>query len=108
MKRKIYVTLIRLVVTYACETWTLSVWDINNFLVFERQILRMIFGPFQCKGGWRIRSYYKLQKLIKGEDIVKYIGAQRIKWWGHLHRMEYIKLVKKTTDWNSMGVRTKG
>jgi len=41
-----------------------------------------------------------LQKLIKGEDIVKYIGAQRIKWWGHLNRMDDMKLVKKITYWN--------
>ena len=101
-------TLIRLVVNYACENWTLSVWDKNNFVVFERQILRMIFGPIQYKEGWRIRSNYKLQKLIKGEDIVKYIRAQRIKWWGHLNRMEDIKLVKKTNVWNHIGVRTKG
>ena len=93
MKRKIYMTLMRPVVTYECKTWTLSVWDINNLLVFERQILRMIFGPVQCKVGWRIRSNNKLQELIKGEDIVKYIKAQRIKLWGHLYSMEYIKLV---------------
>jgi hypothetical protein len=45
--------------------------------------------------------------LIKGEDIVKYVRAQRIKWWGHHNRMEDIKLVKKTTVWNPIGVRTK-
>ena len=25
-----------LVVTYTCEPWTMSVWDINNFLVSKR------------------------------------------------------------------------
>jgi hypothetical protein len=34
--------------------------------------------------------------LINGDDIVKYTEAQRIKWWGHLTRMED-KLVKTTT-----------
>jgi len=38
-----------------------------------------------------------LQKLIKGEAIVIYTETQRIKWWGHLKRMEDIKLVKITT-----------
>jgi hypothetical protein len=33
-------------------------------------------------------------KLIKGEDIVKYIKVQRIKCWGDLKRMEDKKLVK--------------
>jgi hypothetical protein len=36
--------------------------------------------------------------LIKGEDSVKYVKAQRIKWRGHLNKMEDIKLVKKITD----------
>jgi hypothetical protein len=36
------------------RTWTLSVQNINNLLVSERQILRKIFGPIQCKEGWRI------------------------------------------------------
>jgi len=43
-------TLVRLVVTYVCKTWTLSVWVLNNLLVFEKQI-RKISGPIQCKEG---------------------------------------------------------
>jgi hypothetical protein len=58
-------TMIRPVVTYACETCILSVRDINNFSVFERQILREIFGPNGSKEGWRIRSNNGLQKLRK-------------------------------------------
>jgi hypothetical protein len=53
-KGKIYMTLIRSLVTYARKTWTLSVQNINNLLVSERQILRKILGPIQCKEGWRI------------------------------------------------------
>ena len=55
-----------------------------------------------------MRSNNELQKLIKGEVIVKYIKTQRIKLWGHLNRMEDIKLVRKITDWNPIGLRTKG
>ena len=95
--------LIRLVVT-----WTLPIWEINNLLIFERQILRKIFRSVKSKEGCRIRNNNKLQKLIKGEDITKYIKPQRIKQWGHLNRMENIKLVKKFTDWNPSGLRTKG
>jgi len=51
------------------------VWEVHNFLVFERQILREIFGPLQSKEGWRIRNNNELRKLINGEDTVKYIKA---------------------------------
>jgi len=37
-ERIIYVTLRRPAMTYTCETWTLSVRDMNILLVFERQI----------------------------------------------------------------------
>jgi hypothetical protein len=42
---------ISMAVTYASKTWTLSVQDINNLLVSERQILRKISGAIQCKEG---------------------------------------------------------
>jgi len=78
-----------------------------NLLDSETQILRKIFGPVQYKDGWRIRSNNEVQKVIKGKDIVRYIRAQRIKWWGRLNRMERTKLVKKITGCKPKGVRTK-
>ena len=38
-KMKIYKTIIRPVVTYSSETWTLTAKDENNLCIFERQIL---------------------------------------------------------------------
>jgi hypothetical protein len=64
-------------VTCTCENWTLSVQDVNNVLVFKRQILRKIFGPVQCKEGWRIRRDNELRKLMKGENVVKYVKSAR-------------------------------
>ena len=58
--------------------------------------------------GRKIGSNNEFRKLIKGEDIVQNITAQRIKWRRHLNRMEDIKLVMKITDWNPTGIRTKG
>ena len=39
---KIYKTMMRPVVTYSSETWTLTAKDENNRHIFERQILREI------------------------------------------------------------------
>jgi hypothetical protein len=47
-----------------------------------------------------------LQKLKNTEYIDKYIKSQRIKWWGHLKRLEDTKPVQ-ITNWNAIGVRTK-
>jgi len=44
-KLKLYRTVIRPIVTYASETWVLKENIIQKLLVFERKILRGIFGP---------------------------------------------------------------
>jgi hypothetical protein len=47
-KKKLYMTLIRPIVTYGCETWTLSVQVVNSFLVYEINSLR-IYGAVQTE-----------------------------------------------------------
>jgi len=44
-KLKLYCSVIRPVVTYACEKWTLKETITNKLMVFERKVLRKIFGP---------------------------------------------------------------
>jgi hypothetical protein len=40
-----YKTLVRPVVTYACETWVLRENIKIKLRVFERKVLRIIYGP---------------------------------------------------------------
>jgi hypothetical protein len=84
-KMKIYKMLIRPVVTYSSETWTLTAKDENNLCIFERQILREIFGPVNINNIWRIQNNIEIDKLIEDADIVRFIKAHRIK------RLEYIQ-----------------
>ena len=42
---EIYKTTTRPIVTYSSETWTLTAKDGNYLHIFERQILRKMFGP---------------------------------------------------------------
>jgi DNA-directed RNA polymerase subunit H (RpoH/RPB5) len=55
--------------------------------VFERKILRKICGPVKEKELWRIRRNDELEDIIKagGGDIIK---SQRIRWLGHIERMQ--------------------
>ena len=66
-KIKLYKTLIRPVPAYGSETWVLSKSDEAILGVFERKILRAIFGPTNDNGEWRIKymSYiYCTRKVI--------------------------------------------
>ena len=104
-KLKIYKTIIRPVVTYSSETWTLTAKDENNLHIFERQILRKIYGPVNIDNIWRIRNNTKTDKLIEGADIVRFIKAQRIKWLGHIQRMDQARPTRKLLDWKLTGIR---
>jgi hypothetical protein len=105
---KIYKTIIRPVVTYSSETWTLTAKGENNLRIFERQILKKIFGPVKIDNIWRIRNNMETDKLIEGADIVRYIKAQRIKCLGHIQGMDQARSTRKLFDWKPMGTRPVG
>jgi len=90
-KLQIYRTSVRPVVTYGSESWTLTMEEGRALAVFERKILRRIYGPVKGKGLWRIRRNDELEAIIKGENIVRVIKGQRIRWLGHIERMQFQK-----------------
>ena len=94
--------------TYASETWVLSEHIIQKLLVFERKILRGIFGPTKQNQTWRIKTNEELDKLIKHGNIVNYIKALRLSWSGHIYRMLDTRTTKKILKWNPLTNRPKG
>jgi len=65
-------------VTYASETWVLKEAIIQKLLVFERKILRRIFGPTKENQIWRVKTNEELDKPIKHKNIINHIKAQRL------------------------------
>jgi hypothetical protein len=83
---KLYWSIIRPIVTYACETWVLRETTKNKLMVFERKLLMKIFGHTKERDcTWIIKTYDELDKLIRHMNIINYIKAQRLIWFGHLH-----------------------
>ena len=97
--------MIRPVATYSSETWILTTKDENSLRIFERQISRKICGLVNIENIWRIRNNTEIDKLIEGADIVRFIKAQRIKWLGHIQRMDQARPTGKLLDWKPMGTR---
>jgi len=54
-KLQIYRTLVRPVVSYGSESWTLTMEEERALAVSERKILRKIYGPVKENKLWRIR-----------------------------------------------------
>ena len=74
-----YKSLILPVLLYGAETWTLTSSDQQALGVFERKILRKIYGPFCDRGEWRIK-------------------IQRLRWLGHVARMDSSNPVRKVFE----------
>jgi hypothetical protein len=96
------------IVTYAAETWVLKESSIQKLLVFERKILRKIFGPTRENQLWRIITNNELNKLIKHQNIVNYIKALRLSWFGHVQRIPDFRTFKKIFKWMPLTTRPKG
>ena len=66
-------------------------------LVFERRILRRIYGKVLDAetGEWRIRHNYELLEISNMPPISSYIRTQRLRWAGHVARLEDGNLTKE-------------
>jgi hypothetical protein len=95
-------------VTYVSETWVLKETIIQKLLVFERKILRRIFGPTKENQIWRVKTSEELDKLIKHKNIINDIKAQRLSWFGHVQRVPDTGTVKKIFNWKPLTKRSQG
>ena len=57
---------------------------------------------------WRIKNKEELDKLIKHENIVNYIKAQRLSWFGHIQRMPVARAANKIFKWNPLTKTPRG
>jgi len=97
LKMKLYWSIIRPIVTYGCEMWVLRETIKTKLMAFERKVLRKIFGHTKERDGtWRIRTNDELDKLTRHKNIINYVKAQRLSWFGHLQRMSEERMVKKS------------
>jgi hypothetical protein len=68
--------------------------------VFERKILRKIFGPTKEDNCiWRIKTNVELDELIKHRNTINYVKSQRLSWFGHINRMPETSVVRKIYKW---------
>jgi hypothetical protein len=71
-------------VLYDSESWTLT--EVNeDKLKTSKEYL------------WRMRYNYELYKLFKEANIVQAIKINRVKWLGHVRRIEENSLCKELT-----------
>lgn len=107
-KINIYKSLIRPVLTYGSETWTLNAEIRNKLAVFERKVLRRVLGAVFDGNNWRRRHNNELMKIYNDLDIVAYIKVNRLRWIGHVSRMEKTRKAYQVCYSRPEGKRTRG
>ena len=65
--------------------------------VFERRILRAIYGPTKEGEVYRIRHNHELYQLFQDADIVTVLRVNRLRWAGHVNRRSQDAPVFKVT-----------
>ncbi|XP_062707776.1 uncharacterized protein LOC134288081 [Aedes albopictus] len=107
-KCTMYKTLIRPVVLYGHETWTMLEEDLQALGVFEGRVLRTIFGGVQENGVWRRRMNHELAALYGEHSIQKVAKAGRIRWAWHVARMPDNHPAKFVFANHPVGTRRRG
>jgi hypothetical protein len=79
---KMYRTIILPVVLCGCETWSLRMRKEHTLRVFENRMLRRIFGE------WRRLHNEELYELYPSLNIISLTKHRRVRWAGHVERME--------------------
>jgi hypothetical protein len=82
--------------------------DELQLAVFERKVLRKIYGPIRHTDQWRRRYSEELYQLHAEPNIVKWTRSARLRWVGHIVRMRENNPARKSTFDLLLGGRTVG
>jgi hypothetical protein len=76
-------------VLYGCETWSLILRKEHRLRVFEKRVLRRIFGPKRdnVEGCWKKLRNEELHNLYSLPSIIRIIRQWRMTCVGHVARM---------------------
>lgn len=108
-KIHVYKTLLRPILLYGAEAWTLTQAEEDQLLIFERKVLRRIFGPVQePNGDWRRRYNEELKNLYHEPNIVAVAKSNRLRWAGHVLRMDPRETTYKLFNAQSYVERSRG
>jgi hypothetical protein len=110
LKLRLKKTIIDKTLTYASETWTLTKRGRKQLNIFERKVYRRILRPVYDseKENWRILTNKEIYASVKKPTIIETIRVNRLRWFGHVQRMEENRIPKRVLYTNLGTTRLRG
>ena len=103
-KLKVYNSNVKTVLLYGSECWRVVQNEITKLNSFHNGCLRKI-----CRVFWpNIISNDNLYTKTKEKDLGTQIRIRRLRWLGHVFRMDTNRNPKKCLRWNPPGKRSRG
>ena len=103
-KITIYTTILRPILIYGCEAWVLTEKTKSKIQAAEMKSLRLIKGVTKFD---RLRND-DIRKELKVDSVLDIIERSRLRWYGHVKRMDEERYPKKYLDWRPPGRRPVG
>ena len=84
--------------------------DRKKLNIFERKVYRRILGPVYDneKENWRILTNKEIYASVKKHTIIEKIRLNRLRWFGHVQRMEENRIPKRVLYMNLRTTRLRG
>src|ERR1700755_1672748 len=104
VKVLVYTTMLRPMLMYGSEAWTLTTRTKSRVEAAEMKVLRLIVGVSR----WERRRSSEIREELEVEPILDLVERQQLKWYGHVRRMDGGRSPAIFYDWHPEGGRPVG
>ena len=108
LKIKLYKTIVRPIMIFGSEAWTLGTTEQRMIAIWERKILRKVYGGKNTQGRWERRTNKEIYELYSEPDIVAVVKGKRLSWLGHVMRMQKDRVPRRIMESSIGGKRRRG
>ena len=89
VKKRVYLASVRSVLLYACESWPVKAEHERRLDAFDHRMMRWILHVSYLD---RVTNAEIRRRFNETETISTSIKRRRLKWFGHVARMEHTRL----------------
>ena len=104
MKGKLYSACVRSVMVYGSETWAMKVEDMDRLVRAERMMVRSMCGV-------SLKDRKESAELLNRmgiRSVVEVVEKGRLRWYGHVERMDAGDWVSRSRELDVVGSRGRG